>query len=472
MRVSKYNIYNKLKSFPDKWLIVQGGRGSFDVIDNRTASILVSSETQPKELSAFDSTLRETLLQRGYITELSESEEFDFIRRISHTMNKYAREFISLTILPTYNCNFRCEYCFEQNIQKHGQKWLSAKMSITLVDAVYRQMRSFRDEGKKLEGVTLFGGEPLLKGNRDVIDCICKESKSIDLPIYCISNGYYLDYYLDIIKKFEFKTIQVTIDGLNIEHDSRRYLASGEGTFQRIIENVDIALNQGVNITLRTNINRKNIESIRSLMDFYRTKRWTSRENFSFYFKTTTRCYERDEDAFSDVELMSIINSDYPKETERFKLNSIYGGLARKIEYMLENNSFAPMKAGYCGANLGMYTVDPFGDIYPCWDVLTQKDASVGYVDQDLGLFVLNEAHDVWKLRTVDTILDCKSCKYLLFCGGGCAAQAKVMNNDMNSVFCDGFQKVFDDVATEICERYLMGKQDSTQLVPESEETI
>jgi uncharacterized protein len=341
-------------------------------------------------------------------------------------------------------------------------------MPISLVDAVYQQMRSFRDEGKKLEGVTLFGGEPLLKGNRDIINCICEKSKSLDLPIYCISNGYYLDDYLDIIKEFEFRTIQVTIDGLGIEHDRRRYLSNGEGTFQKIIENVDIALASGVSITLRTNVNRKNIKSISSLIDLYKTKGWTSRENFSFYFKSTTRCYERDEDALSDVEIMEIINSDYPEDTERLNLNSIYGGIAQKIEYMLENKSLAPMKAGYCGANLGMYTVDPFGDIYPCWDVLTQQGASIGHVDQQLGKFMFNETHDIWKLRTVDTIIDCKDCKYLLFCGGGCAAQAKVMNNDMNSVFCDGFQRIFDEVVTKVCEKHLAKKRDLAQSVLES----
>lgn len=102
-----------------------------------------------------------------------------------------------------------------------------------------------------------------------------------------------------------------------------------------------------------------------------------------------------------------------------------------------------------------MYTIDPFGDIYPCWDVLSEESERIGYVNNETDEFVFNENHDRWKCRTVDKIPDCKECPYLLFCGGGCAAQAKVMHNDINKVFCDGFQKVFDQVATEVCEKII-----------------
>ena len=34
-----------------------------------------------------------------------------FVEKISLAMNTVARRGISVTLLPTYNCNFRCEYC-------------------------------------------------------------------------------------------------------------------------------------------------------------------------------------------------------------------------------------------------------------------------------------------------------------------------------------------------------------------------
>ncbi|MDD5922534.1 MAG: SPASM domain-containing protein [Eubacteriales bacterium] len=64
---------------------------------------------------------------------------------------------------------------------------------------------------------------------------------------------------------------------------------------------------------------------------------------------------------------------------------------------MLEKRSFAPMRAGYCGANMGMYTIDPDGDIYPCWDVLTEETCRIGHVNLEKGEFEFNGKADQWK---------------------------------------------------------------------------
>lgn len=43
-RVSKNNIYLKLKKDPEKYLLVQGYRGSFDVVDRSIAEALCNGE--------------------------------------------------------------------------------------------------------------------------------------------------------------------------------------------------------------------------------------------------------------------------------------------------------------------------------------------------------------------------------------------------------------------------------------------
>jgi uncharacterized protein len=105
-----------------------------------------------------------------------------------------------------------------------------------------------------------------------------------------------------------------------------------------------------------------------------------------------------------------------------------------------------------------MYTIDPFGDIYPCWDVLSEEECRIGKVDTEKGRFVLNEHEAEWKGRRVDRIEDCKKCRHMLFCGGGCSAQAKVINSDINKVFCDDFETIFNEVAVRVCEEHLLSK--------------
>lgn len=454
-RVSKNNIYLKLKKDPEKYLLVQGYRGSFDVVDRSIAEALCNGEKNLEYLKTLSDEDREILTKRGYLTSATEAEEEEIISKISDILNRVSKNTLTITIMPTYNCNFRCEYCFEQNLLKKGKEWLSGKMTAEIVDSIFIQLDKYKKAGKKISSVYLFGGEPLLRSNKDIVEYICKKCREAEIPISCISNGYDLDKYIDLLKEYKFDKIQITVDGIGKEHDKRRFLAGGQGTYNRIMNNIQLALDNGINITVRTNVNKKNTDSIEVLINEYKKRGWVGMKNFNYYFKATLRCYEEIGTALSDVELMHQLAEQYGDTPQRFQFNTIYQGLSNSIGYMLKNNSIAPLRSGYCGAHTGMYTIDPYGDIYPCWDVLAQDDCKIGKVDLEKNEFIFNDNHDKWKKRTVDKIEDCKECKYKLFCGGGCSAQAKVVSNDINRAYCDDFTNIFDEVVVEIVEKNL-----------------
>ncbi|NLL70628.1 MAG: radical SAM protein [Epulopiscium sp.] len=452
-RVSHYNIYLPMKKQSENYLIVQGYRGSFDVVDKSIAKVLMKGEKDPSYLNEISEENLAVLSKRGYITELEEEKEYELIEKVSHILNTISRKNMCITIMPTYNCNFRCEYCFEQNLLSKGKEWLSEKMTIEMVDAIFEQLRKHKEEGYKIGSVYLFGGEPLLKSNKDIVTYICQKCKEQEIPISCISNGHDLDEYVELLKEYKFERVQITVDGVGEEHDKRRFLVGGQGSYDRIMKNIQLALEKGIHIVVRTNVNKKNIKSIQRLIEEYENRGWVEKENFHYYFKSTLRCYEELGVALSDVELMKELAEYFHEDVERFQFNSIYQGLSSSIRTMIDNNAIAPLRSGYCGANTGMYTIDPYGDIYPCWDVLAEEDCKIGTVDVEKGEFVLNSVNDHWKERTVDRLDECKKCRYMLFCGGGCSAQAKVMHSDMNKVFCDDFTKIFDEVVVEVCEK-------------------
>lgn len=117
------------------------------------------AENEPSKLEQLEEADLEILKKRGYLTEMSEEEELEAIRKISEILNQICCDSLLITIMPTYNCNFRCEYCFEQNLLEKGKEWLSGKMTTEMVDAIFEQLQKYKKDGKRVMGVYLFGGE-------------------------------------------------------------------------------------------------------------------------------------------------------------------------------------------------------------------------------------------------------------------------------------------------------------------------
>lgn len=458
-RVSKYNIYFPLSN-ENKYLIIQGIFGAFDIVESELAMLLKNDNV--KEICRlYSSDIQEKLLKRGYITVKSEEEEFSFLRLLCGKLLKKSQKNVSVTFVLTYNCNFRCDYCCERLLQNKGETVLNRQLSTDMVDAVFAQIQIFKAEGKSIEGVFLFGGEPLLPGNVNIFRYICQKANEAKIPIFCISNGYFLKQYVPILNEFKVKGIQVTLDGDEQEHDKRRFLVSKKGTYKTIVDNIDYALKNGVYISLRTNVNKKNINQMKTLISLYETYGWTGLDNFSYYFKATMPCYEELKDVCSDVDLFKEIEQVFGVDNiDKFKLNSVYSSLYRSFSDMLKYKKVAPLQSVYCGAEGGMYVIDPFGDIYACNDTLTEASCVIGNVDVQAQRFIYNDNYSIWRNRSVAEIPHCSKCPYLLFCGGGCAGQARLSTEKgIYYSYCMDFHRIFQRVAVGVCEAFYLSRK-------------
>lgn len=179
---------------------------------------------------------------------------------------------LNLTILTTEKCNFRCNYCFENNYNHHTQE-MSLEVEDAIVDFVRKNIGSVR-------GVDIgwFGGEPLMRMDiiRDIsqkIIAICKENKKL----YCASistNGYLLtpEVFKELYKYRVFE-YQVTLDGLSETHDKSRFLANGKPTFDVIINNLkaikETCPTEHVNFSIRTNCDQNVITNLQDFIQFF-----------------------------------------------------------------------------------------------------------------------------------------------------------------------------------------------------------
>ena len=132
--------------------------------------------------------------------------------------------------------------------------------------------------------ITVFGGEPLLNSpkQKETIEYLINRATEENIEISFVTNGYNLKNYVNILQKGLIREVQVTLDGTEKVHNSRRFLKGGKGTFNEIVEGIDSCLNNRITVNLRMVIDKENIGTLPDLARFAIDKGWTK----SPYFKT------------------------------------------------------------------------------------------------------------------------------------------------------------------------------------------
>ncbi len=153
MKKSKYCIVKETI----KGLVVTNIKTGFMVLfTNQYAEIVKIALTQgdvTDSLSKYPK-IREFLYMNGMIVDDNEDEERTQLLEIEEHKNNDGM--LSLIIMPTDDCNFRCPYCYEEHIKRY--------MSIDYLDRIAKFVDLSIDQYRGLK-VEWFGGEPLLQLN-------------------------------------------------------------------------------------------------------------------------------------------------------------------------------------------------------------------------------------------------------------------------------------------------------------------
>ena len=181
-----------------------------------------------------------TLTEHGFIVPSRATD--------SEALNKFFTDYredteqMRVTVLTTLQCNFACDYCFQGDhgdYNKHADK-MSLEESARLATWIEKRLDELKP--KRLT-ITFFGGEPLL--NIPVMDdqaerafAACQK-RGVTLALGIITNGLLLtEELVDRLLPYGLGYVKVTLDGDRDTHNKMRPLRGGQGTFDRIIENV------------------------------------------------------------------------------------------------------------------------------------------------------------------------------------------------------------------------------------------
>ena len=479
MRTGSYEIILPLigsdeKEIEGKSLLVSGLYGAIDVVDSSVAQALSSGD-----ISSLSLEMRERLAVRGHITRKDEEQELEDARLLGRVFRiLVGHRGVGPIILPTFDCNFRCPYCFEQHRLSRGSEWLGREMKPEMVDAVFAGLQKLRDKGRVIDACTLYGGEPLLRENYDTVKNICEHAKAMGLSLSAITNGYDLDAFIDLMEEYDFRQLQVTVDGIAEINDKRRLHRDGLPTYERIMENVRLALDHGIDISLRVNTNADNIGGVKALIEdigkkgFKVTRHMERREVrekerkaekegrpvpkrkgfFFYYFKAVSEKIDSPTRVSERMVLEAIIDAGIAPE-DAMEMQSRYSLPMGELITVMEKRDYPSFSTAFCGAEQGALGVGPDGKLFTCWDLVAMDELAVGMTDVETGTFMFNFDKAKWSLRTSDQMEPCKTCPYIFICRGGCAAEAKNEHDDYFREYCGEIKEIFAYVAGRVAAK-------------------
>lgn len=276
---------------------------------------------------------------------------------------------------------------------------------------------------KKNNKMVLYGGEPLLKENKSIVSYIVQKGHERGYKFIAITNGYEIDAYKELLSPELIYKLQITVDGMKETHDKHRVHYRDKSTFDKIMQNILQALQCGVEVTVRVNSDSSNISELQQLRNFFSDSGFYDYPLFSMYSSIL-----RDYDSIPRKERDSI-NFISPKSyaVESGKNDDICNdyGISKMFYNALTHGKPVAFQTAFCLAQLNGYVLSPYGDIYPCWEVINDEKNRIGIFDKD-GVVWNDSVLKKWRQANVLSYKDCSKCKFALFCGGGCPSHRMV----------------------------------------------
>lgn len=425
MKVSKYNFFIDYKN--NSTIAYNVFSNVLAIIENDKYDQFLEFKNNEEIIS--DEKLKEDLIKGGFLIK----ETADQLKqlRVQLYQSRFDDKVLSLTIAPTSDCNFRCVYCFEKNSIR--KEYMTKETMDHIINLV-------KKKSSKLDilNITWYGGEPLLALKQieymtEVFLEICN-SNNIEYVASIVTNGYLLN--IDNLKKledFKIRAIQVTVDGAKETHDKRRVLINGQGTFDKIINN----LIEGKNhipgeVSLRINVDKNNQDDFYELLKLLVDNDMNSKIfPYLGHVKNSNESYS--DDLCLTKKEYAHLSLDFDK---RLSINP--------------KNKYPTRKSVVCSADkFNAFVINSDGTLYRCWDDIGVKSSSAGHISS-------SEINDFFTNYLVhDPTLDerCSKCKFLPICMGSCPRYFGKQE------YCSEYKYILEDVLINYVEKHYKKQQ-------------
>lgn len=344
----------------------------------------------------------------------------------------YADSRLSMTILPTDACNFRCVYCYE-SAENH---FLSEESEHAILKFLRLNLRKYRDFH-----LAWFGGEPLVRKEQVLrmtkeINALCK-AYGVTFSGSITTNGYELDEstFEELVRN-RILSYLICIDGNQTSHNRQRPHFQNDDSYQRIMSNIKAIKNncksRAFLITLRSNVTAQTEQ----YMDAYLDDLWQiigDDKRFKIVFQGVREWGgERIHD-----NRVEIVDSESRVYSEWYLK-------AAKRGFHSAERLHLDLTAPFCAGNfINGFIVNPDCSLHKCtlcyYNPETKSRGSIGKINS-AGVMEVDDAVVMnWLSRKNNHIERCDSCKLYPTCKGGhCPFFTNIGHSNMGqSKHCD-----------------------------------
>lgn len=205
------------------------------------------------------------LYDRGFVIEAG-TDEFRRMR-LGFGQQHYRSDRLELILLASEDCNFRCEYCYED----FARGTMQPRVREGIKALVRRRLRTLR-----VLTVSWFGGEPLYgwQAIEDLAPFFVEVSREagIGYGSSMTTNGFLLTPEVaEKLLAWQVTSYQITVDGMPEDHDRNRPTREGQGTFETIFRNL-VALKERpetFRVDLRVNYDANNARRLPEFLGLF-----------------------------------------------------------------------------------------------------------------------------------------------------------------------------------------------------------
>jgi uncharacterized protein len=348
-------------------------------------------------------------------------------------MRKQKRPF-HVMIIPTLGCPSKCSYCWSSEVG-------SPRMTIETVGEIVEWLRDFRDDPVTF---TFHGGEPLLAGAdyyRAALPMLKRELEHLS-PNFALQTNLWLltPELAEVLAEHEIP-IGSSLDGPQELNDLQR----SSGYYEKTMAGYELAKKHGLQVQFICTFTSYSVQFKEEIFNFFRENGLVLKLHPAL---PSLRSDQPDRWALPPEEygeLLVYLLDKYLENMDRIEVRNINdyarcvftgrGTVCTFVDCM--ENTFA---------------VGPDGSIYPCYRFVGMPEYVMGNVRDRPSQADLAASPAGVRMRQFKEYVDvnCKGCKHLRYCRGGCPYNAIaptdgiIMGVDPH---CIAYKRIFDEIS-------------------------